>query len=106
MVAARGRILKSQHVIIDGRYHLDVEKTEVAEANPQETKSISAPTQVCVLQNHADYAVLEVTCTCGKRMCLRCEYGGVQTPDQSQTQNGTAVEPNEKEMNGDKSHAK
>lgn len=41
---------------------------------------------VRVVQNHSQYAILEVTCACGRKTHVRCDYGaadpspGPQTP--------------------------
>ena len=95
MLGTLGRILKSKDVILDGQYHLDIKKIEVAGVKPQEEKKPSVPVRVRILENHSEYAVLEVTCVCGTRVCLRCDYGSAQTTHHSQIQNESATEPNE-----------
>jgi hypothetical protein len=84
MIRTSGRILKKQDVELQGQYRLDVGQ---AGSLPAETGSV--PKQARILENHPEYAVIEVTCSCGTKMVLRCEYAGAQTPDHHQVQNDT-----------------
>ena len=67
-----GRILKADHVELEGRFHLDV-----AQPQPGQTKAKSATLatpQVCIVENQPEFAVIEITCSCGTKTHLRCEY--------------------------------
>jgi hypothetical protein len=74
MAKISGRILKSEEVEFDGRYYFGPGSTEIAGAGPQQKNVAVAPAQVRILQEHSQYTVLEVTCICGQKMHLRCEY--------------------------------
>ncbi len=89
MMKTSGRILKRQDVELQGQYRLDVGR---AGCSPSETGSV--PKQARILENHPQYAVIEVTCSCGARMILRCEYAGAQTPDNHHVQNDTRIVSN------------
>ncbi|MEJ2701014.1 MAG: hypothetical protein P8Z79_01085 [Sedimentisphaerales bacterium] len=91
MTGTSGRILRGEDVIFDGQYLLGVGLAEIAGAVPQQKNATSAPTRVRIVQNHSQYAVLEVTCTCGKTMHLRCEYASTQAPNVAQTPDGAPV---------------
>ena len=85
MIKTAGRIIKSENVKLEGQFLLDV--TQVGpDMPPQQIAHSSAP-QVRVLENHPQYAVIEVTCGCGTKLSLKCDYTGVeaQAPDEPQT---------------------
>jgi hypothetical protein len=84
MVKTTGRILKSDDVELEGQFHLDIVQAGSHGSKPQ-AAALSAP-QVRVLENHPQYAVIEVTCSCGRKISLKCDYAGagVQEPDDSQ----------------------
>jgi len=84
MIRTTGRILKSDDVKLEGQFLLDVAKAG-SDLPKQQIAASSAP-QVRILENHPEYAVLEVTCSCGRKMSLKCEYAGAtaQTPDDPQ----------------------
>jgi len=85
MVETAGRILKSNDVKLEGRFHLDV--TQAGSSLPKQQAAASTEPQVRILENHPQYAVIEVTCCCGRKMSLKCENAGAaeQTPDDPQT---------------------
>ena len=89
MTETSGRILRGEDIRLGGQYHLGMGLAEVTGAMPQQKNATSGPARVRIVQNHSQYAVLEVTCTCGQTMHLRCDYGGVQTPNVTQTPDGT-----------------
>ena len=92
MVRTSGRILKSEHVELEGQYHLDAARAEFSRTGPAKGAA-ATPIRVCILENHPEYAVIEVTCSCGTRMALRCEYAGAQTPANPQMQIGASAAP-------------
>ncbi len=78
-----GRILKRDDVKFEGQFHLDM--AHAGSGLPQQGRAGSATPQVNVVENHAEYAVIEVTCSCGARTRLRCEYAGTQAQENPQT---------------------
>ena len=85
MIRTAGRILKSNDVKLEGQFHLDAANVGL-DSPKQQVTPLSAP-QVRILENHPEYAVIEVTCSCGTKMSLKCEYAGAaaQAPDDPQT---------------------
>ena len=85
MIKTAGRILKSNDVKLEGQFHLDVTQAG-SNLQKQQVAALSEP-QVRVLENHPEYAVIEVTCSCGRKMSLKCEYAGAaeQAPEDKQT---------------------
>jgi hypothetical protein len=92
MEGTSGRILKKEEVILDGQYHLDMGQTQIDRDEPKQKKAVSVPAQVYILEDHPEYAVLKVSCACGAKICVRCEYASSKTPDHSQMRDSTAVE--------------
>jgi hypothetical protein len=85
MIKTAGRILKSNDVKLEGRFHLDLAKAGLQV--PKQQVAASAEPQVRVLESHPEYAVIEVTCSCGRKMSVKCDYAAAtaQAPDDPQT---------------------
>lgn len=78
MAKTTGHILKADDVKLEGQLHLDLWNTP---AGPTKEKSAGAfAPQARITENQQGFAVVEVTCCCGKKTYLRCEYGDSQTP--------------------------
>lgn len=66
------RVLKASEVQSAGSFRLEL--------NPQETSELGAspqravPARVRIAENHPQFALVEVTCSCGKTTFVRCEY--------------------------------
>lgn len=84
------RILRNEDVILKGQYYLGVGQSEVGRDKPQRKNTVSASARASILENHPEYVVLEVICTCGEKICLRCEYGNAKTPNNEQRQSNAA----------------
>ncbi len=89
------RILKSDDVKLEGQFHLDLAQAGSAKNGPKQISATSAAPQTRIVENHPEFAVIEVICSCGTGTHLRCEYAGVQAPEGSQTQNSTLETSNE-----------
>jgi hypothetical protein len=88
METTAGRILKSDDVKLEGQFHLEAMKTgsSLPPHTHQSGASVVEP-QVRIAENHPEFAVIEITCSCGTTMQLRCEYDDVKTQDSPQNQN-------------------
>lgn len=62
-------ILKADEIRLETPLRLSLDPT----ATPPCEASRSA-SSVRIVQNHPDYAVIEVTCACGKTTSIRCDY--------------------------------
>ncbi|UCF43119.1 MAG: hypothetical protein JSV99_11160 [Planctomycetota bacterium] len=88
MVKATARILRADSVKIEGR--LSLQLTQTHPQPPRARDAASVQPQVRILENHPDFAVIEITCSCGTKTNLRCEYGAAESPPEApQTQSGT-----------------
>ena len=77
--------MKSNEVKLEGQFHLDLAKAGLG--LPKQPVAASSAPKVRILENHPEYAVIEVTCSCGTKISLKCEYAGAaaQVPDDPQT---------------------
>ena len=82
-----GQILKAQDVKLEGRFQLDL--FQVGTSGPQNANGASStPPAARVVENSPDCAIVEITCSCGTKTCLKCEYVGAdasagQAPNQT-----------------------
>ena len=84
MIRTAGRILKSNDVKLEGQFHLDAAKTGLD--LPKQKIEPSSEPKVRILENHPEYAIIEVTCSCGSRVSLKCEYAGATAKAQDDPQ--------------------
>lgn len=78
MNKAQGRILKSSDVKLQGRLQLDMAKVD-AEQPTGKKLPLAAP-QVRAVEKHPEFAVIEITCSCGTKTLLKCEYAADEQP--------------------------
>ncbi len=83
MTETSGHILKSDDVELEGLYHLGLVQDEFERSESMQTDAVAVPPQARIIENHADHAVIEVVCSCGTKVHLRCDYAGAQTPENS-----------------------
>ncbi|MHC4460071.1 MAG: hypothetical protein ACYS6W_14065 [Planctomycetota bacterium] len=100
MAKAAGHILKRSNVKLEGRFHLDT--GEVASAPTKEKNVASAAPQVGIVENQPEFAVMEVTCSCGTKTYVRCEYAAAKSPAEgSQMSVGAAPDDAQNRASGD-----
>jgi hypothetical protein len=65
-------VLKANEVKLAGPLQLSLDPA----TTPQTAGSPgpSAPARIRIAENHPEYALLEVTCSCGKTTLVRCDY--------------------------------
>jgi hypothetical protein len=71
-----GRILKESDVKLEGKFTLDIVPDETSSSKEPE-KNLVEP-KVRIVESQAEYSVLEITCSCGTSLHLRCEYAGAK----------------------------
>jgi orotate phosphoribosyltransferase len=72
-------ILKSKDVTLEGEFVLDSGRRPSFSIHNQEAGVAPSgpPTGgVQIAEQQADFAVLEITCGCGAKHYVRCDYGG------------------------------
>jgi len=78
MSKATGYIIKADSVRLQGRIQLGA---AVGRTAPSKDKNaISTPSQAHIVETSPEYAVIEVTCSCGARTYIKCEYASAQPP--------------------------
>ena len=87
MIRTTGRILKSENVQVEGQYRLEASQAGSSKAGVLPPGAHAVPRQARIVENHPQYAIIEVTCSCGGKTLLRCEYAGAQAPDKQQAKN-------------------
>ena len=66
------RVLKKDEVTVEGQRHLDVAGSGT---NMQQGRVAAASAaQARVVENSSEFAVIEVTCSCGEKTQLKCLY--------------------------------
>jgi hypothetical protein len=71
MANGTGRIIKGKNVEFKGQVRVGV--LETAPSQPKEKSAAGEPT-VRIVESHPEFAIIELTCSCGTRTHLRCEY--------------------------------
>lgn len=67
-----GHVLKAENVKVAGTYHLDLNQSAAVSANT--SQAVCSEPQVRIVDNNDEFAVLELTCGCGTKTRIRCEY--------------------------------
>jgi len=66
------RILKAAQVVLSDPLRLSIDSVPAGPcAGPHATSGV--PT-VRLVQNHPEYAIIEITCPCGRSTQVRCDY--------------------------------
>ena len=87
-----GHILKGNAVKLEGQFRLDAGQTPTGSAN--KTNVTSAPAQVRIVEKHPEFAVIEVTCGCGAKTHIKCQYPDAKSDDANQDTNQNIGENN------------
>lgn len=93
MERTAGRILKNKDAKLEGKFHLEIGKSTPSSANKINVSS--TPTRVHLVENHPEFAVLEVTCGCGAKTHIRCEYMKAQPAEKGPDQKINGENENE-----------
>ena len=67
-----GKILKSDQVVIDGKFKLDFSQFNHCTSDSMNT-TLKSP-QVNIIENNEGFIVIQVICSCGKEINLKGEY--------------------------------
>jgi hypothetical protein len=72
MVNTVGRVLKSDKVKLEGKFQLKID----ADASPTANSggANGAALQANIVENTAEYAIIEVICSCGSKTRVKCQY--------------------------------
>jgi hypothetical protein len=74
-----GRVLKGSDVKLEGQFTLDIAQTQKM-GLPKRASAAMVEPKVRIVESQPAFAVLEITCSCGTAISLRCEYAGAGAP--------------------------
>lgn len=86
------RILKGSDVKVEGKFTLDV--VQVESDSSKTTATALVEPQVRIVKSESEFSVIEITCSCGEKINLRCDYASVKAP-QTPPQNEQPKAPNQ-----------
>jgi hypothetical protein len=74
-------VLKQRQIRTEGRCRLPIRIAGItAGPSPVRPAAGSAAPQVKLVENTADYAILEVICGCGQSLFIQCQYSAPVSP--------------------------
>lgn len=88
------RILKGSEVKLEGQFVLDIMQP-VSDPSKQSATAVVEP-QVRIIETKPDFSVIEITCSCGTLLHLKCEYAGDKTPPAKPPSSNTKAPNKEK----------
>jgi hypothetical protein len=74
MTQPTNRILKSGEFDVEG--HLTLDLGHYAQSGQNNKNIATGSAKVRILENQSEYAIIEVTCCCGRKTVIRCDYSG------------------------------
>jgi hypothetical protein len=77
-----GQVLKSSEVKLEGKLQLKIDADTTGTANSSSVNN-AAP-QVNIVENTAEFAIIEVTCSCGSKTRVKCQYNNQPAAAQGQ----------------------
>ena len=76
MEKTAGHVLKGDKVKLQGRLQLDF--MQPGSSLPKTKTAVSATPQARIIENNPEFVVVEVTCPCGSKTQLKCDYAAAQ----------------------------
>jgi hypothetical protein len=95
MTQPASRIIKNGQMEIEGRMTIDLGNFPPS-AGQAAKGAPAAPAKVRILENQDQYAVMEVTCSCGKKTIIRCDYGDLAAAKNAEQRAQAAGPANQK----------
>jgi|AntAceMinimDraft_16_1070373.scaffolds.fasta_scaffold03651_6 hypothetical protein len=75
MAKTTTKIFKKGSLDFKGPVRISNIQTEDSTAGrPNGHTELSANAKAIIVENHEDFSIIEVTCNCGKKLYLRCNY--------------------------------
>jgi len=72
MANVSGHILKSENIKVEGRFQLGLEKPDPKSVGQRNGTHNTMAAKI--VETKPEFAVLEITCSCGTTTHVRCEY--------------------------------
>ncbi len=80
MTRLAGHVLKASDIKLNGRFRLDI--VQDSPGRIKDKGLVLPKPQVRITESHPDFAVVEVTCCCGSKTYVRCDYAVSQAPEE------------------------
>lgn len=69
------RIIRSSDVELKGHIRLDTLSQGIGDNNTNRPQNTGVtPVNAKIIENNAEYAVIEVICSCGQKTQIKCQY--------------------------------
>jgi hypothetical protein len=68
------RIIKGNDIKLEGTFCFDANQPLQSAAPTQRAASSSGAVQARIVESQPQYAIIEVTCSCGTKTHIRCEF--------------------------------
>lgn len=81
MANVSGHILKSENIKVQGHFRLDLGQPGTSSVKNNNKTHNTA--QAKIVETNPEFAVLEITCSCGTKTHVRCEYNNAQAANQT-----------------------
>ncbi|MHC4132010.1 MAG: hypothetical protein ACYSSP_11225 [Planctomycetota bacterium] len=81
MEKASSHILKGDQVQFDGAFKLNSTPPASQPVRKTSAPTPSIPAQAVIVEQNNEFAVVEVTCSCGKNIPVKCIYTNQNTPE-------------------------
>jgi len=78
MSKSRRHILKAAQVALNSPFQLSIDS--VVGPTCQKAGAASAGATVRLVQDHPEYAIIEIVCPCGRSTQVRCDYAAANPP--------------------------
>ena len=76
MIKEPAKIIKGDNVDLQGKFQIDINQTSSAKNTTAEKQqpANNTPAKAILVENQPDCAIVEITCSCGKKTYLKCQY--------------------------------
>jgi hypothetical protein len=76
MTNVSGHIIKSENIKVEGQFRLEIGPSALNSV--RQKNNTHNTTQAKIVETNPEFAVLEITCSCGTKTHVRCEYNNEQ----------------------------
>ncbi len=81
MQKAQSHVIKGDQVKIEGTYLLGASSGAENPGNLKKNNSPPAQPQAGIVEKNNDFATVEIVCSCGRKIQLKCVYENPQSSD-------------------------
>jgi hypothetical protein len=81
MEKTTSHIIKGDQVQLEGAFQLDTTLLAPQSAKKVPMQKSAMPVQAIVIEQNNEFTIVEVTCSCGKKIPLKCIYANQSQPE-------------------------